>query len=161
MQLHYKKIAFIGLGSNIDNPKKQVTNAIDIISSHSDITLLKKSSLYLTKAYGLIAQNDFINAVIKIETFLDSNSLLDILNQIEKQLKRSRVIKWGPRTIDLDILDFDDQIINTEKLTLPHYDLKNRLFVLQPWAEIEPNWCLSTGEKIIDLLHHLAGSPSL
>jgi len=150
MQNH-SKICFIGLGSNLDNPKQQINLALEAIRSHNKITILKQSKLYTTKPYGYLDQNDFINSVIKITTDLSCYELLDYLKTIEHQQKRLKTIHWGPRTIDLDILAFGDLIINTKSLQIPHPDLNNRLFVLQPWAEIEPNWILPDG-KIIHLL---------
>jgi 2-amino-4-hydroxy-6-hydroxymethyldihydropteridine diphosphokinase len=148
-------LAFIGLGGNLDNPQLQLDTAVKSIIANQNITLLKKSKYYITKPYGYLEQDNFINSVIKIKTSLNCFELLNFLQSIELQQKRSREIHWGPRTIDLDILCFDNIVINHQDLIIPHPDLKNRLFVLKPWAEIEPDWLLPDGTKIIDLLQAL------
>lgn len=147
----FKNTAFIGLGSNLDNPDLQINTALTNINNSPNIIIIRKSSLYKTKPYGFEQQNDFVNAVIKIHTSLNPFELLDFLQEIELKQKRKRIIKWGPRTIDLDILAYNKDVINTLHLTIPHPDLKNRGFVLKPWAEIEPEWLLPCGDMIGDI----------
>ena len=98
----------------------------------------KESSLINTKPYGGVEQPDFINGVVQIETYLEPDNLLTYLNTLEKEAGRTREIHWGPRTLDLDILLYDEQIINTSRLTVPHIDMANRFFVLEPLCEIAP-----------------------
>lgn len=145
-------IAFIGLGSNLKNPKKQIETAVELINHSENIVILKKSRLYETTPYGYLNQNTFINAVIKISTDLDCYALLSLLQKIEQLQHRTRVVRWGPRTLDLDLLAYNNLVIQTTTLNLPHPDLHNRIFVLQPWAEIEPTWQLPDGRCIKDLL---------
>ena len=117
-------LAFIGLGGNLDNPQLQLDTAVKSIIANQNITLLKKSKYYITKPYGYLEQDNFINSVIKIKTSLNCFELLNFLQSIELQQKRSREIHWGPRTIDLDILCFDNIVINHQDLIIPHPDLK-------------------------------------
>lgn len=146
-------IAFIGLGSNLDDPSHQLNLAIDTIKDSN--TILKQSSFFVNPPYGYLDQNDFVNAVIQIETAMDCFELLALLQSIEHQQKRFKTIKWGPRTIDLDILCFNNLIINTSRLTIPHPEIYQRIFVLQPWAEITPEWVLPDGARIVDLYEDL------
>lgn len=154
----YNNKAFIALGSNLNNPELQIKTAIKTIEDSPNITLIKAASLYKTKPYGHLNQDKFINSVIKISTNYTAQQLLKFLQNIETQQHRVRAIKWGPRTIDLDILAFNNEVINTENLIIPHYDLQNRAFVLQPWCEIEPNYVLPDGSKINNLLAHLTSN---
>lgn len=144
-------IAFIALGSNLNSPENQLKIAIEHIKSNSNIYLIKTSSFYNTKPYGYQKQDNFVNAVIKIQTNLTSVELLKFLQHIEQIQKRVREIKWGPRTIDLDILAYNRDIINTKELIIPHQDYKNRDFVLTPWHEIDPNWIMPCGSTISDI----------
>lgn len=153
---------FIGLGSNQENPAKQIQTATQTISNHPEIKLLKSSSLYSTKPYGHIQdQSDFINAVIKIETQLDCFKLFQVLKNIEVHQKRVKTERWGPRIIDLDILAYENLVITTETLSIPHKDIANRSFVIMPWHEIEPEWQLPNSSVIADILENLKSSNRL
>lgn len=145
-------IAYLGLGSNLNNPSAQLNEAIKTLKLSYNIQVLKISSFYQTKPWGVINQPDFINAVIKISTDLAPDNLLNLINNIEENQGRIREQKWGPRIIDIDILLYDQQIINSEKLTIPHQELKNRKFVLEPLIEIEPDLILPCGSNLKDLL---------
>jgi 2-amino-4-hydroxy-6-hydroxymethyldihydropteridine diphosphokinase len=130
-------IAYIGLGSNLSEPIKQVQAAVNEIKSivHSDV--INVSSLYLSKPMGPQNQDDYINAVLALETKLTPLELLDTLQSIENKAGRVRKEnRWGARILDLDILLFGNEIINTERLIVPHYGMKEREFVLLPLAEI-------------------------
>jgi 2-amino-4-hydroxy-6-hydroxymethyldihydropteridine diphosphokinase len=129
-------IAFIGIGSNVGNKIRNCGQAIDEISRWKEITLVAQSSLYRTEPIGYTQQDWFINCVIEIETSLTVYELLKILDDIELSMGRRRILKWGPRIIDLDILFFNDEIIHGEELTVPHPELQNRAFVLIPLREI-------------------------
>ncbi|MBP9723100.1 MAG: 2-amino-4-hydroxy-6-hydroxymethyldihydropteridine diphosphokinase [Gammaproteobacteria bacterium] len=155
--MNYQSIfpAFISLGSNQKNPKKQLFTAIKSIKANKYITLLKQSSFFATKPYGYLNQPDFINAVIKIQTSLTCEKLLTFLKEIEQQQQRVKTIHWGPRTLDLDILCYADCIIDLPYLKVPHPDLKNRIFVLEPWVQIAPDWALPDGSVISDLYYKL------
>ncbi len=128
--------AFISLGSNLDHPIKHILDAFSQIEESDKIIVSKISSLYKTIPVGPQNQNDYINAVIIIQTSLTPINLLSTLQGIEKKHKRKRSIKWGPRSLDLDILMFGRLILKTRNLTIPHPELVNREFVLIPLLEV-------------------------
>jgi len=133
-------VCYIGLGANLDSPIKQINQAISTLANTSQIKLIKSSSLYKSPPMGPQDQNDYINAVIEIETHLPALALLDTLQTIE--LLQGRVRKnerWGARTLDLDLLLYGNQIIDNDRLTVPHYGISERAFVLYPLSEIAPN----------------------
>jgi len=144
--------ATIALGSNLDDPRKKITSAINEINNHPSITVLKTSSLYKTKPFGPIKQDDFINAVIQVETTLEPIELLHTLQEIENDHKRVRDERWGPRTLDLDILLYENLTIETPELTIPHPGLEERDFVIYPLAEIIPELVLPNGKAIQSLM---------
>jgi len=129
---------FIALGSNIGNRKNYIHNAIILLGNNPEITVVKQSSLIETKPVGPIEQDLFINAVIEISTSLTPQELLATCLAVEEQIGRVRTQRWGPRTIDLDILLFADRIIAGANLKIPHPELSMRAFVLVPLAEIAP-----------------------
>lgn len=146
------QIVYLGLGSNLDNPINQIQEAISRLQGNPNITVKKISSLYRSEPMGPKNQPDFINAVAEIETNLTAETLLSFLQQTEKLQKRNRSEeRWGPRTIDLDILLFGDEIIKTDDLQIPHLGLSRREFVVYPLAEIAPNLDLPSGENMADL----------
>ena len=128
--------AYIGIGSNQHNPKYHVIRGIREINHLPKIDIQKKSSLYETPPLGPQNQPNFINAVIKITTSYQPIELLAILQSIEGKHHRKRVKKWGPRTLDLDILIYDDIILDSDILKIPHPEIINRDFVLIPLLEI-------------------------
>lgn len=142
--------AVIALGSNIGDPKANLDLAIALLREATEVR--KVSSYYSTKPVGYLDQPDFLNAVCIIETELPALDLLKMLHGIEKAMGREREIKWGPRTIDLDIIQYGDLISQAEELTLPHPRAHERKFVLEPWHELEPEAILITHGKIADLL---------
>jgi len=148
---------FIGLGSNLSNPVQQVVNAIQDISALEQCSLELASSLYETPPMGPQDQPDYINAVVKISTSFKPYQLLDALQRIENQHGRSRDTgRWGARTLDLDILLYDDIVSHDPRLTLPHPGLASRAFVLYPLFEIDrqlklPN--LATLQQLIEELN--------
>jgi len=131
--------AWLSLGSNLDNPVKQIKTAIATIKRLQTIDFIKTSSLYSSKAWGNIAQADFVNAVVKIKTSLTPFELLAQCRQLEDQQQRVRHKRWGPRTLDIDILLIDDVVMDAKKLTIPHPFMHERAFVLVPLAEISKN----------------------
>jgi len=145
-------IAFIGLGSNIKLPKQQIKSAIKSIEGIALTQVLKVSSLYKSKPIGPQNQNDYINAVAKIDTDLMPLELLECMQDIENQQGRIRKEHWGPRTLDLDILMFGEEIIKDDKLTIPHAEIENRSFVLAPLTEIDPNCLIPEKGMARDLL---------
>lgn len=127
---------FIGLGSNLGN---RTENCLTAIERLSDFTIIKSvSSFYETQPVGNEDQPKFINGVAKVNTLLSPLNLLNSLKGLENQLGRERNQRWGPRTIDLDILIYEDFIIDSQELTIPHKELINRRFMLEPLCEIEP-----------------------
>jgi len=129
--------AYIGLGSNLAEPIKQVQAAIVEISKIIQSQVINVSSLYLSKPMGPQDQGDYINAMLALETTLTPIELLDALQRIENNAGRVRKKnRWGARILDLDIILFGDEIISTERLVVPHYGLTKREFVLLPLAEI-------------------------
>ena len=129
---------YIGLGSNIGDKEKYLKEAINKISIEKNIEIGKQSSFITTKPWGYLDQEDFLNAVIEIETIIEPEELMDLLLKIEEELDRERTIKWGPRTIDLDIIMYDDLISSDEKVILPHPRMHEREFVLKSLNEIAP-----------------------
>ncbi len=146
------KNVYIAFGSNIGNRIQNITKAIDLLDSTEGITVIKISSIYETDPIGYIKQDSFLNGVLAIETSLAPLELLEVLQHIEKQLKRERLIHWGPRTIDLDILLYNQTMIKEERLTIPHPRMLERAFVLVPLLEIESDIMMPDGEKARDYL---------
>ncbi len=148
---------FIGLGSNLAAPLKQIHRALDSISQLTDTQLVQASSLYASKPMGPQDQPDYVNAVVKIETRLAPHDLLSQLQKIELSHGRERKDqRWGPRTLDLDIILYGDQEIQTESLTIPHYGMKTREFVLYPLHEIAPELLLPCGNSLISVLNRVS-----
>ena len=129
---------FIGLGSNLDNPKQKIKDAIHLINEIDDVNIIATSSLYETPPIGFFEQPNFINAVVQIYSPINHNNLLIKLFDIERIFGRIRKEKNGPRTLDLDILLFDNLILESKSLTIPHPRMHERLFVLIPLLEISP-----------------------
>jgi 2-amino-4-hydroxy-6-hydroxymethyldihydropteridine diphosphokinase len=129
---------FIGLGSNLDNPQQKIKDAIHLINEIDDVNITATSSLYETPPVGFLNQPNFINAVVQISSSINCNELLLKLFDIERIFGRVRKEKNGPRTLDLDILLFDDLVLESESLTIPHPRMHERLFVLIPLLEISP-----------------------
>lgn len=130
--------AYIGLGSNLDDPVQHIQSALKQIDNHQQIDIIKRSSLYRSKPIGPQDQPDFINAVVAVTTELEPLALLEAMQTIEHQHGRIREIHWGARTLDLDLLLYNDEVIDHERLIIPHPHLTKRAFVLIPLAEINP-----------------------
>ena len=131
-------LAYIGLGSNLKGPKNQIEKALRSLSEAKEITLLSVSSFYQSKPLLDMPGPNYLNVVCKIETDFGALDLLNFCHEIEDNQHRDRDVKWGSRTIDLDILLYDDQILASKELTIPHPEMINRAFVLLPLFEIEP-----------------------
>lgn len=130
---------YIALGSNLGDTKAILENAALKINSNRNFKDMLASTFISTKPYGYVDQPDFLNGVIKIKTLLTPFELLDYLHTLEEEAKRVREIHWGPRTLDLDILYYDDIILDDKNLTIPHTGIPNRDFVLKPLVEIAPS----------------------
>ncbi|MCI2284885.1 2-amino-4-hydroxy-6-hydroxymethyldihydropteridine diphosphokinase [Colwellia sp. MSW7] len=151
------KIAYIGLGSNLSGPVEQIKQAIKKVEIIPHSRLLSVSSLYLSKPMGPQDQDDYINAVLALETSLCAIELLNSLQSIENNAGRVRKEnRWGARILDLDIILFGNEIINTDRLTIPHYGMSEREFVLLPLAEIAPKLILPNGDSLEDLSQKIA-----
>lgn len=139
---------WVGLGSNLDNPVSQVSQALTELADIPQTQVIRTSSLYESEPFGPVEQDNFINAVAELITELDAHQLLDELQKIEQQHQRKREIHWGPRTLDLDILLFGQQQIATERLNVPHPYLSERNFVIYPLLEISPTLTLPDGRTL-------------
>lgn len=136
---NYTKNIFLSLGSNLGDKREHLAKAVTLIGQLiGDVQ--QSSPLYVTQAWGLISQEDFINQVIQVESLLSPEELLNAIHQIEESMGRVRNEKWGPRIIDIDILYFDSQCIKAPNLVIPHPLLPDRKFVLAPLAAIAPKF---------------------
>ncbi len=149
-------MAYIGLGSNLGDREGYLSGAVESLRSHKLIELRKVSKLLVTKPYGGVEQDDFLNGVAEIETLMNPQQLLEALHEIENEAGRERSVHWGPRTLDLDILFYEKKVMETENLVIPHPDLENRRFVLEPMAELAPAFRHPvTGRSVTALLREL------
>jgi 2-amino-4-hydroxy-6-hydroxymethyldihydropteridine diphosphokinase len=146
--------AVVALGANIGNPKEQMDLAVAMLKEATEVIAV--SSYYTTKPVGGPEQPDYINAVCILESDLPAIDLLSLLHGIEKSLGRERIERWGPRTIDLDLIQYGTLLSSAEELELPHPRAFERRFVLEPWHEIEPDALLLTHGKISELLAQLS-----
>ena len=145
-------VAWLGLGSNLDAPAEQVGRAIEALGADPNLRVLARSSLYRTAPVGGPAgQPAFCNACVAVAARCDAYALLDITQAIEHAHGRVRDVRWGPRTLDIDMLAFDDLMLNDPQLTLPHPRATERAFVLVPLAEIAPALVLGRQGRVIDL----------
>ncbi len=152
-------IAYIAIGSNLASPLEQVNAAIQALGEIPQSRIVALSSFYRTPPLGPQDQPDYLNAAVALETTLAPEALLDHTQRIELQQGRVRKAeRWGPRTLDLDIMLFGDAVINTERLTVPHYDMKNRGFMLWPLFEIAPELVFPNGETLRERLTTLEAS---
>lgn len=130
--------AYLGLGSNLGDKKGYLDHAVKSLEEIRGCHVEKISSYLVTEPYGGVEQDDFLNACLALKTFLSPQELLDRMHEIEQDAHRERIIHWGPRTLDLDILLYDDEILETDTLIIPHVEMHKREFVLKPLAEIAP-----------------------
>ncbi|WP_144513499.1 2-amino-4-hydroxy-6-hydroxymethyldihydropteridine diphosphokinase [Bacillus sp. FJAT-22090] len=131
-------IAYVSLGSNIGNRLHYLQRAVQLLRESSRIEVEKVSSIYETDPVGYVDQSPFLNMVVELKTSLSPHELLKKCNEIEAELGRTREIHWGPRTVDLDILLYNEEIMKTESLLIPHPRMTERGFVLIPLVEINP-----------------------
>lgn len=132
------KKAYVALGSNMGDSKAHLDQAVAALKTDEKVRVLKVADYIETEPYGDVEQDNFLNSAVAIETLYSPEELLDRLHEIEADHERKREIHWGPRTLDLDILLYEDVIMDTPKLTIPHIDMHNRVFVLWPMAQIAP-----------------------
>lgn len=146
-----KTDAFIGLGSNQQDPAEQLARAVAELAALPDTTFVAQSPFYASNPVGPQDQPDFVNGAVWLSTGLDPHTLLDQLQSIEQAHGRQRLRHWGPRTLDLDLLIFGIRVLNDARLTVPHRELANRDFVLQPLLDLEPDLTLPDGREIAAL----------
>ena len=145
--------AVVALGANLEEPRKAIELAIELLKQSTDVTAI--SSLYETAPVGGPQQDNYINAVVILESELPAADLLALLHGIEKSMGRVRQERWGPRVIDLDLIQYGTLLSKSEELTLPHPRAHERRFVLEPWHEIDPEAILLTHGRIDQLLEQL------
>jgi len=143
---------YLSIGSNIGDRKAQLQQAIAALQADSAIDVVRVSSIYETAPVGGVVQDDFYNCAVYLETSLSATELLQRIQQIEQNQKRRRLIHWGPRTIDLDILWYDDVVIQTADLTIPHPEMAKRAFVLVPLQEITTGQQQKQVEQLLQVL---------
>ena len=132
-------LATLGLGGNIGDPAASMARALVLLDTRADSTVVSVSKLYRTPPWGKIDQAWFFNACAAVRTTLSADDLLDACLSIERQMKRERLERWGPRTIDIDVLTYDDRVQRSQTLELPHPRMTERGFVLKPLADFAPD----------------------
>lgn len=132
--------AYLSFGSNMGDSEALIKTGIAGLKKHPLIRNVVVSELVRTKPYGGVEQADFVNGCLKLETLLDQEELLDYMHELESQANRERIVRWGPRTLDLDIVFFDKLVYESDTLIIPHVDMHNRMFVLEPLAQLCPNY---------------------
>ncbi|MFS0577321.1 2-amino-4-hydroxy-6-hydroxymethyldihydropteridine diphosphokinase [Sporosarcina sp. 179-K 3D1 HS] len=140
-------VSFLSIGSNMGDRLRHLQQSVYTLHSQEGIEVVAVSSIYETAPIGFIGQADFLNMAVKIQTSLDPHTLLNVCQQIESDLGRKRLIRWGPRTIDLDILLYNNENIESENLIIPHPRMLERAFVLVPLFEIAPE--LASSEEVV------------
>jgi 2-amino-4-hydroxy-6-hydroxymethyldihydropteridine diphosphokinase len=145
-------LAYISLGSNLDNPQQQLLDAMDALAGLPDTRLLQRSPLYRTPPWGMLEQPSFVNAVVQLDTTLSPHELLDALLIIEQRAGRVRTERNGPRTLDLDLLHVDGVQLDDAQLTLPHPRMAERAFVLLPLHDLAPALYLPGQGVVAELL---------
>ena len=143
---------FVALGSNLDNPRQQIERAIAALTKHPQLYRVESSRLYSSQAIGPGIQPDYCNAVVQLDTDLEPEPLLNLLQAQEDQQGRVRTERWGPRTLDLDLVLYGQRSVHSMRLKIPHPRLHERAFVLLPLADLTGNQLLIEGKTISQLL---------
>ena len=141
-------IVYLALGSNLNMPRRQLANALKQLQSFPRTSIHARSKIYLTKPFGIKAQPNYLNMVVAIKTRLSPKELLSACKKTEQKQSRIRKKVWGARSIDIDILLYEQAVIQQKGLTVPHPQILLRDFVLVPLLEISPNQCLPCGQKV-------------
>ena len=150
----WHKVA-LAIGSNMGDKEKYLTDALETLIANPDIRNVIVSDYIETEPYGYVDQDKFLNGAVTLETLLSAENLLIFLHEIEAKAERKREIHWGPRTLDLDILLYDDVCMHTKELTIPHIDMCNRMFVLEPLMQIAPGLVHPVRRRTIYDLYHI------
>ena len=129
---------YLSFGSNENHPLENIKQAIIMLQEPQAIRNIRQSELFVTKPYGPVEQPDFVNGCLELETYMHPEELVTYIHKIEDAFERDRSIRWGPRPIDLDIVFYDDWNYNSKTLTIPHADMENRMFVLEPLSQLCP-----------------------
>ncbi len=148
------EVAYLGLGSNIGDRDANLRKAMSMLESSGELRIIRRSSVYQTRPVGYSEQPDFLNMVIKVKSSLKARELLRLCLGVEERMMRKRGIRWGPRIIDIDLLLYDNLVLEDSELTLPHPEMTHRAFVLVPLLEIEPELVMPDGSSVGE---HLAG----
>jgi 2-amino-4-hydroxy-6-hydroxymethyldihydropteridine diphosphokinase len=144
--------AFVGLGANLGDRERTIREALRLLDAHEGVTVAAVSTLRETDPVGVVDQPRFLNGVAALDTALSPRALLDLLLDVERGLGRVRAERWGPRTIDLDLLLYGDEIVDEPGLTIPHPRLHERRFVLEPLTELAPELEVPGRGAVADLL---------
>ena len=131
--------AYVGLGANLGARDDTIRQAVDLLGAHPGVDLVAVSTLRETEPWGPVEQPPFLNGAAAVETRLGPRALLDVLLEVERRLGRVREERWGPRTIDLDLLLYGDAVVDEPGLTVPHPRLRERAFALEPLLELDPD----------------------
>ncbi len=150
------KRAYLGIGSNMGDKRKYLDHAVERLMDRKEIRKVTCSDWMLTKPYGGVMQEDFLNGAIGLETLMTPEELLSFLHELEQEAGRERTIHWGPRTLDLDILFYQGYVSDDPHLTVPHPDMENRMFVLEPLSQLCPYYLNPvTGKSVRQMLKEL------
>ena len=129
---------YLSFGTNVGEPYGTINETIIMLKEPYAVRNVKRSDLFITKPYGPVEQNDFVNGCLEMETYMDPEELVTYIHELEDYFERDRSIRWGPRPMDLDIISFDEYVYNSKTLTIPHADMENRMFVLEPLSQLCP-----------------------
>lgn len=152
------KRAYLAIGSNMGDKEQYLSQAVEALQNDTDFRNVKTSKWIVTEPYGGVEQDEFLNGVLEVQTLLSPQTLLERLHDIEAQAGRERLVHWGPRTLDLDILFYEDCVMNETDLVIPHIDMQNRRFVLEPLCELAPAYLHPLLKKTVkQMLEELIG----
>ncbi len=149
--------AYLSLGSNLGDRNAMLEEALARLGASGRLTVVKRSSVYETEPVGFADQPWFYNLAAEVETALSPEELFQLTKEVEQEMMRTRKIRWGPRTIDIDILLYDDLELATDRLTIPHPEMTRRRFVLEPLHEVAPDLVLPDGRRIEQVLRDVRG----
>ena len=147
--------AYVGLGSNLGDRERTIEQAVALLGAEPEVEIVAMSTLRETEPWGPVAQPSYLNGAVEVETSLEPRSLLGVLLDLERRLGRVRDERFGPRTIDLDLLVYDDAVLDEPGLTVPHPRLHERVFALEPLHELDPELVVPGRGRVDELLRAL------